>query len=302
MNKTLLNLKMNTYTDSIMPIRFRNFGGSIGIEWDKIEDSDFRLNDSMTKEGLEFVIAQEDLEYRKLRSRSHRWYETIFISKGDVILVLKDGKPLRCKHTWKRHLGAHKMQGRESRASQTAVQSIGKNYYESVYTFGTHQYGLQSTNGIKTAVNEEGLKVKYLHLSLCSSMHYMSGLKKLEERREHKEDNLKWATEDTIRNDFKRKMQTMYKNRLNDPITIRKKFFEARMLCLKKIQYGNLEEQSRFAGMLRNIIDKYKQYKQAKDNQNSWVDNYAVDFQQKYIDIVKDRDKWDWYRTTSFGA
>ena len=94
MNKTINNLKLSYWESREQLRRFKNLGAKLGIDWNKLQDNELRLNDTISKEGIVFVIAQEDAEWEQQRGRSHNWYETIRIKKDEVVLVLKDGKPM----------------------------------------------------------------------------------------------------------------------------------------------------------------------------------------------------------------
>ena len=303
MNKTINNLKLSHWNTRHQLTRFKNLGAKLGIDWNKLQDDELRLNDTISKEGIVFVIAQEDVEWRQPQGRSQRWYETISISKGDVVLTLKDGKPLWYREEWLRHRGAH--EGRD----YTAIICGRSSYSYSTYTFGSNIKGLQSISGIRRAINEDGLVVKYLHLSLKEDMPYMTAQDKAHERRMHKENNLKWKDDKQIKEEFWSKLSAMYKSRLNDPVIIKKKFRKARNTCIFVINNAPYDEQSRFAGMLRNLIKSYQAYEKERKNSRGhrydasyYVNQKAKEFQTAYLDIVQDREHWDWSRSGYISA
>jgi hypothetical protein len=303
MNKTINNLKLNHWNSRRQFTRFKNLGAKLGIDWNKLEDSQLCLNDTISKEGIVFVIAQEDVEWRQLRGRSYDWYETISISKGDVVLTLKDGKPLWYREEWLRHRGAHG--GREYTATICGKSS----YSYTTHTFGRNIRGLQSIAGLRRAINEDGLVVKYLHLSLKEDMPYMTAQDKAQERRMHKENNLKWKDDKQIKEEFWSKLSGMYKSRLNDPVVIKKKFRKARQVCINVLGQGSYEQQSRFAGMLKNLIDSFQAYeKERKESRGHrydpsyYINEKAKSFQTAYLDIVQDREHWNWSRSGYISA
>jgi len=303
MNKTINNLKLNHWNSRRQFTRFKNLGAKLGIDWNKLEDSQLCLNDTISKEGIVFVIAQEDVEWRQLRGRSYDWYETISISKDDVVLTLKDGKPLWYREEWLRHRGAHG--GREYTATICGKSS----YYYTTHTFGRNIRGLQSIAGLRRAINEDGLVVKYLHLSLKEDMPYMTAQDKAQERRMHKENNLKWKDDKQIKEEFWSKLSGMYKSRLNDPVVIKKKFRKARQVCINVLGQGSYEQQSRFAGMLKNLIDSFQAYeKERKESRGHrydpsyYINEKAKSFQTAYLDIVQDREHWNWSRSGYISA
>ena len=303
MNKTINNLKLSHWNTRHQLKRFKNLGANLGIDWNKLQDDELRLNDTIVKEGIVFIIAQEDVEWRQLRGRSHSWYETIHIKKDEVVLVLKDGKPMWYREEWLRHRGAH--DGRE----QTATICGRSSYSYNTYTFGSNIKGLQSITGIRRAVNEDGLVVKYLHLSLKEDMQYMTAQDKASERRQHLENNLKWKDDKQIKEEFWAKLSAMYKSRLNDPVSIKNKFRKARKTCIFVINNAPYDEQSRFAGMLRNLIKNYQAYeKERKDGRGHrydasyYINQRAKEFQTAYLDIVQDREHWNWSRSGYISA
>lgn len=305
MNKTINNLKMHHWDANRQLKRFKNLGAKLGIDWNKLQDDELRLNDAIVKEGIVFVIAQEDAEWRQLRGRSDNWYETISINKDDVVLVLKDGKPLWYKHDWLIHKGAHG--GRDYTATICSRSSYSS--YYSKYTFGRNIIGLQSIAGLKKAINRNGLVVKYLHLSLKEDMPYMTAQDKANERREHLENNLKWKEDKQVKEEFWTKLSAMYKSRLNDPVVIKKKFRQARQVCINVLGQGSYDEQSRFAGMLGKLIDSYQAYeKERKESRGHrydpsyYINEKAKSFQTAYLDIVQDRENWNWSRSGYISA
>tara|TARA_R100001463_G_scaffold66228_1_gene119660 strand:- start:72 stop:983 length:912 start_codon:yes stop_codon:yes gene_type:complete len=303
MNKIINNLEMHYWNSKQQLKRFKNLGAQLGIDWNKLEDNQLRLNDTISKEGIVFVIAQEDVEWRQLQGRSQRWFETIKISKDEVILVLKDGKPMWYRHEWLRHKGAHG--GRDVTATICGRSS----YSYTTYTFGSNIKGLQSIVGLRRAINEDGLVVKYLHLSLADDMPYMTAHKKQKERSMHKVNNLKWQTDEDIKQEFWRKMSEMYKTRLNDPVVIKKKFRRARQICINALVQGSYDEQSRFAGMLSNLIDSYQAYEEERKKSTGlrydpsyYINEKAKSFQTHYLDVVQDREHWNWSRSGYMSA
>ena len=304
MNKTINNLKMHHWDANRQLKRFKNLGAKLGIDWNKLEDNQLRLNDTISKEGIVFVISKRDSEWRQLRGRSDNWYETIRVKKDEVILVLKDGKPLWYKHDWLKHKGAH---GGKDYTATICSRSSYSSYY-SKYTFGSNIRGLQSIAGIKKSI-KRGLDVKYLHLSLKEDMPYMTAQDKASERRQHQENNLKWKDDKQVKEEFWAKLSAMYKSRLNDPVSIKNKFRKARKTCIFVINHGPYDEQSRFAGMLRNLIKSYQAYeKERKESRGhrydaSYYENQrAKEFQTSYLDIVQDREHWNWSRSGYISA
>tara|TARA_A100000172_G_scaffold46056_1_gene28448 strand:+ start:226 stop:1137 length:912 start_codon:yes stop_codon:yes gene_type:complete len=303
MNKTIYNLEMSYWESREQLRRFKNLGAKLGIDWNKLQDNELRLNDTISKEGIVFVIAQEDAEWRQQRGRSHSWFETINVKKDEVVLVLKDGKPLWYRHDWLRHRGAHGGKG------QTATICGRSSYSYNTYTFGSNIKGLQSITGLRRAINEEGLVVKYLHLSLKEDMPYMTAQDKANERRQHLENNLKWKDDKQIKEEFWAKMSEMYKSRLNDPVIIKQKFRKARQACINVLGQGTYEQQARFAGMLKNLIKSYQAYeKERKDSRGHrydasyYINQKAKEFQTSYLDIVQDREHWNWSRSGYISA
>tara|TARA_S200002703_G_C3765250_1_gene235569 strand:- start:318 stop:1229 length:912 start_codon:yes stop_codon:yes gene_type:complete len=303
MNKIINNLEMNYWNSRQQLKRFKNLGAKLGVDWNKLEDNQLRLNDTISKEGIVFVIAQEDAEWRQPQGRSQRWFDTIKISKDEVILVLKDGKPLWYRNEWLRHKGAHG--GRDV----TATICERNSYSYTSYTFGSNIKGLQSIVGLRRAINEDGLVVKYLHLSLADDMPYMTAQNKQQERAIHKVDNLKWKTDEDIKQEFWRKMSEMYKTRLNDPVAIKNKFRRARQVCINVLVQGSYDEQSRFAGMLSNLIDSYQAYEEERKKSTGlrydpsyYINEKAKSFQTHYLDVVQDREHWSWSRSGYMSA
>ena len=303
MNKTINNLKLSYWESREQLRRFKNLGAKLGIDWNKLQDNELRLNDTISKEGIVFVIAQKDAEWRQQRGRSHSWFETINVKKDEVVLVLKDGKPMWYREEWLRHRGAH--DGKE----QTATICGRSSYSYNTYTFGSNIKGLQSITGLRRAINEDGLVVKYLHLSLEKDMPYMTAQDKANERRQHLENNLKWKDDKQIKEEFWAKMSEMYKSRLNDPVIIKQKFRKARQACINVLGQGTYEQQARFAGMLKNLIDSYQAYeKERKDGRGRrydasyYINQKAKEFQTSYLDIVQDREHWNWSRSGYISA
>jgi len=315
MNKQILDLEMSHWNVSNQPVRFRNYGANLGIEWNKVEDSHLRLNDVKNPEGFNFIVAQNDVQWEQLRGRSNNWTRTIKINKGDVLLVLKDGKPLRYADKWKYHRGSHRMHVKYGGRATASAQATRHGSGYPTHTFGKNIKGMQSISAIQTAVQERGLEIKHLHLCLADTMPYMTGLDKISKRRDYKHNNVKWMTEKEISNQFWTRIQEDYQQRLNNPVVIKRKFVSARKTCVDVITNGSYDEQIRFSGMLKNLIESYQKYvKERKARKEStrrtgtgryswdYTNQRAKDFQRHYLDVVQDRPMWNWSRSGTDSA
>jgi len=76
---------------------FSSTASKYGIQWDKIEDHQIERLRTPKKKGITFAVASKNIEHLPSKSRStyyggDRIY--VGITKGQLIAVLKDGKPL----------------------------------------------------------------------------------------------------------------------------------------------------------------------------------------------------------------
>jgi hypothetical protein len=273
MNNTLNNLifdwtryygegdKLHPYKVGL-PENFLNYGADeLGIEWNKVREDHLTWNDKPSKSGIDFVIAQNSISYKTKKRYTDNWFETISTIENGCLNIFQDGKPLWYETNWKF------VEGRgENRLRLKSARKVKYNNYGGKQSWGKNLFGLKSLKGIKEVCEEQGLVVKYLHLSLAPTKPYMNAKAVRKERLNAQRGALKFINHKDIRSEMASARHDKMTERLNDPIAMRKKFKKAESVCLDYLNKGSLEQKRKFARVYEQLIDNYQYYKREYEN------------------------------------
>jgi len=245
-----------------LPENFLNYGADeLGIEWNKVREDHLTWNDKPSKSGIDFVIAQNSISYKTKKRYTDNWFETISTIENGCLNIFQDGKPLWYETNWK-FVGGRG----EDRLRLKSARKVKYNNYGGKQSWGKNLFGLKSLKGIKEVCEEQGLEVKYLHLSLAPTKPYMNAKVVRGERLNAQRGALKFISNYEIRKEAMSARHDKMTERLNDPIAMRKKFKKAEAVCLDYLNKGSLEQKRKFARVYEQLIDNYQYYKREYEN------------------------------------
>tara|TARA_R100000742_G_C4277622_1_gene99674 strand:- start:1144 stop:2103 length:960 start_codon:yes stop_codon:yes gene_type:complete len=299
MNNTLNNIVFDwsTWSTKTEPIRAREKGlpknfvsygaRELGIEWNKVKDEHLRLNDSPSKSGIDFVLAQNHIEYKVYKRRTDNWQERIATIENGCLNIFQDGKPLWYETSWIFAYGRGKHPERIKSA-----RKVKYNNYGGKESWGKNLFGLKSLKGIKEACYEDGLKVKYLHLSLDPSMPYMKASDKRNKRVKEKYNAIKFISEKDYKSKMMEERYNKFLKRLNDPMNIYNRFKKAESICLDYINHGTLDQKREFSSSYVRLIENYQSYTkefEAYNKRNGYKSKTYRAFEHSYLSSCLDR-------------
>ena len=216
--------------------QFFMWGAKLGVEWDKIKDSEIETNTKPKKKGIE--IAYVDKEVRvPTKGKKGYWSDSHFtLRKFTAVLVLKDGKPVWWTHdyepankvmtaTGKRLVGSGSTKGR------VATVDAGPRdlpYPRRDKTFGINQLGYQSLSSVMKIPG-----IKFHHINLDEDQPYMGAGVKRQMRQAAQFGASKFTTNDEFKRINQQYFDELLKRKLNDPKKLQKKLKQAQTLTQK---------------------------------------------------------------------
>ena len=79
---------------------FFTYGAKLGVQWDKVTDSQIEKNPKPKKKGIEFAVATKKITLPS-KKRYGDYNSISEVEKGTALIVLKDGKPLWYTKSWR---------------------------------------------------------------------------------------------------------------------------------------------------------------------------------------------------------
>lgn len=80
--------------------QFFMWGAKLGIEWDKITDSEIETNAKPKKKGIEIAYVDKDVTIPTKGKKGYWSNDNLRLRKFTAVLVLKDGKPMWWTHDY----------------------------------------------------------------------------------------------------------------------------------------------------------------------------------------------------------
>jgi len=239
--------------------QFFMWGAKLGVEWDKIKDSEIETNTKPKKKGIE--IAYVDKEVRvPTKGKKGYWSDSHFtLRKFTAVLVLKDGKPVWWTHdyepvtrvqtvTGKRVVGSGSTQGR------VATVDAGPRdlpYPRRDKTFGMNQLGYQSLSSVMKIPG-----IKFHHINLDEDQPYMGAGVKRQMRQAAQFGASKFTTNDEFKRINQSYFDELLRKRLNDPKKLAAKVKQAATFCQQIIDAALGGKKA--TGKVKSVIDDYQ--------------------------------------------
>ena len=212
---------------------FWSYGAKLGIQWDKIKDTEIETNAKPKKKGIEIAYIDKDVTV-PMKGKQSDYYSgsNIGIDKFTAISVLKDGKPLWYTKSWKPLTNVHTATGKKAKDNYYGRRSTipdvdaGTRSYSRDKQFGLNEIGYMSLSGMMKIPG-----IKFHHISLDEDMPYMGAGVKRQMRQAAQFGAAKFTTNDEFARINKSYFDELLRKKLNDPKKIGAKVKQAAKIC-----------------------------------------------------------------------
>ena len=212
---------------------FWSYGAKLGIQWDKIKDTEIETNAKPKKKGIEIAYIDKDVTV-PMKGKQSDYYSgsNIGIDKFTAISVLKDGKPLWYTKSWKPLTNVMTATGKKAKDSYYGRRSTipdvdaGTRTYSRDKQFGLNEIGYMSLSGMMKIPG-----IKFHHISLDEDMPYMGAGVKRQMRQAAQFGAAKFTTNDEFARINKSYFDELLRKKLNDPKKIGAKVKQAAKIC-----------------------------------------------------------------------
>jgi hypothetical protein len=212
---------------------FWSYGAKLGIQWDKIKDTEIETNAKPKKKGIEIAYIDKDVTV-PMKGKQSDYYRgsNIGIDKFTAISVLKDGKPLWYTKSWKPLTNVMTATGKKTKDSYYGRRSTipdvdaGTRSYSRDKQFGLNEIGYMSLSGMMKIPG-----IKFHHISLDEDMPYMGAGVKRQMRQAAQFGAAKFTTNDEFARINKSYFDELLRKKLNDPKKIGAKVKQAAKIC-----------------------------------------------------------------------
>ena len=132
--------------------QFFMWGAKLGIEWDKITDSEIETNAKPKKKGIEIAYVDKDVTIPTKGKKGYWSNDNLRLRKFTAVLVLKDGKPMWWTHDYEPATRVQTVTGKRVTSggySKGRVATVDAGPRDLPYprrkqTFGMNELGYQS--------------------------------------------------------------------------------------------------------------------------------------------------------------
>ena len=290
---------------------FWSYGAKLGIQWEKVKDSEIETNTKPKKKGIEIAYIDKDVTVpMKGKQRDYYSGSNIGIDKFSTISVLKDGKPLWYTKSWKPLTNVMTATGKKAKDSYYGRRSTipdvdaGTRSYSRNKQFGINEVGYMSLSGIMSIPG-----IKFHHISLEEDMPYMGAGIKRQMRQAAQFGAARFTTNDEFARINKSYFDELLKAKLNDPKQLKKKVKQAADFCQSIIDVALGGKKA--SGKVKSFIDKYQSGRTAKTGESEayqlaasvgQVLNRMYEYYGYYLGAIqKEKEDKIKYGTTDFG-
>ena len=247
---------------------FWSYGAKLGIQWDKIKDTEIETNAKPKKKGIEIAYIDKDVTV-PMKGKQSDYYSgsNIGIDKFTAISVLKDGKPLWYTKSWKPLTNVMTATGKKTKDSYYGRRSTipdvdaGTRSYSRDKQFGLNEIGYMSLSGMMKIPG-----IKFHHISLDEDMPYMGAGVKRQMRQAAQFGAAKFTTNDEFKRINDQYFNDLLKAKLNDPKQLKKKVKQAADFCQSIIDVALGGKKA--SGKVKSFIDKYQSGRTAKTGES----------------------------------
>ena len=247
---------------------FFMWGAKLGVEWDKLTDSEIETNAKPKKKGIEIAYIDKDVTVpMKGKQRDYYSGSNIGIDKFSTISVLKDGKPLWYTKSWKPLTNVMTATGKKAKDSYYGKRStipdvdVGTRSYSRNRQFGINEVGYMSLSGIMSIPG-----IKFHHISLEEDQPYMGAGIKRQMRQAAQFGAARFTTNDEFARINKQYFDELLRAKLNDPKQLKKKVKQAADFCQSIIDVALGGKKA--TGKVKKFIDSYQSGRTAKTGES----------------------------------
>ena len=214
--------------------QFFMWGAKLGVEWDKITDSEIETNAKPKKKGVEIAYVDKDVTVPTKGKKGYWSNDNLRLKKFTAVLVLKDGKPMWWTHDYEPASRVQTVTGKrltsggysKGRVATVDVGTRDLPYPRRNKTFGISQLGYQSLSSVMKIPG-----IKFHHINLDEDQPYMGAGVKRQMRQAAQFGAAKFTTNDEFARINKSYFDELLKRRLNDPKKLAAKVKQAAKIC-----------------------------------------------------------------------
>ncbi len=187
---------------------FFTYGAKLGVQWDKVTDSQIEKNPKPKKKGIEFAVATKKITLPS-KKRYGDYNSISEVEKGTALIVLKDGKPLWYTKSWRNVDRKRKGATGKGMGMQAGIRS--SLYGDDKMSFGIDKFGYQSLSAVQSLPG-----IVYYQVTLDENMPYMGGKEKREMRYAVGQGSWRWKTDGEFRDENERKYRNLLRQTYKD--------------------------------------------------------------------------------------
>ena len=187
---------------------FFTYGAKLGVQWDKVTDSQIEKNPKPKKKGIEFAVATKKIDLPS-KKRYGDYNSINQVEKGTALIVLKDGKPLWYTKSWRNVDQKRKGATGKGMGMRAGIRS--SLYGDDKMSFGIDKFGYQSLAAVQSLPG-----IVYYQVTLDENMPYMGGKEKRELRQAVGEGSWKWKTDGEFRMGNERRYKDLLSQKYRD--------------------------------------------------------------------------------------
>ena len=117
---------------------FFTYGAKLGVQWDKVTDSQIEKNTKPKKKGIEFAVATKKMDLPS-KKRYGDYNSIRQVEKGTALIVLRDGKPLWYTKSWRNV--DQKRKGATGKGTSMQAGPRSSLYGDDKMSFGIDKFG-----------------------------------------------------------------------------------------------------------------------------------------------------------------
>ena len=249
--------------------QFFMWGAKLGVEWNKITDSEIETSTKPKKKGIEIAYVDKEVKV-PTKGKKGYWTDPHFtLRKFTAVLVLKDGKPMWWTHDYEPASKVHTATGKRlvgsgSTKGRVATVDVGPRdlpYPRRDKTFGINQLGYQSLSSVMKIPG-----IKFHHINLDEDQPYMGAGVKRQMRQAAQFGAAKFTTNDEFARINRQYFDELLRQKLNDPKQLQKKVKQAAAFCQSIIDVALGGKKA--SGKVKSFIDKYQSGRTAKTGES----------------------------------
>jgi len=239
--------------------QFFMWGAKLGVEWDKITDSEIETNAKPKKKGIEIAYVDKNVTVPTKGKKGYWSSDNFTLKKFTAVLVLKDGKPMWWTHDYEPATRVQTVTGKRLTSggySKGRVATVDAGPRDLPYprrkqTFGMNELGYQSLSSIMKIPG-----IKFHHINLAEDQPYMGAGVKRQMRQAAQFGASKFTTNDEFKRINQSYFDELLKKRLNDPKKLAEKVKKAAEFCQQIIDgaLGGVKA----TGKIKKIIDGFQ--------------------------------------------